>query len=444
MDQQMGSRQLDRYIKWRNGVAQYYRRLPADIMPLYANGGSKQDIQISLKTRDPIEAERRRDEKHRQTEKLWDYFRTNGATPCAFDAYMRKAEQANELGFDYTPMEELFRGTIFELEARLNIVKRIAPAGTMAKDQIAEVVLGVGKAPPLLLSEALEKYWTFKRDFVAHKSDNQERVWRNGRKRAVKNLISVIGDVDFNEFERNDGLTYREWWLDRVMEEGLKFDTANKDIEILCEVFQTVLDKLKIKKDNLMRGLRLQGGDTENRVSLSKAETIKHLFKDNPLRGLNAEARAIVEICAETGARPIEIVNREPSDIFLDAKIPYIHIRKNKYGHLKTKVSGRKLPLVGAALTAFQAFPEGFPTYAGKPTSAANVIGKYFRENSTLPNGATLYSLRHGFQDRLTALEVPLRVEKALMGHSPGKVSYGDGPQLPQLLRWMKRVVLVK
>lgn len=445
MDGAMGSRKLERYIKWRRGVANYYRHLPKDIRPLYSRDGSKLDIQISLKTRDPIEAERRRDEQHRKVEKLWEFFRTKGASPCAFDEYSKRARQAAEIGFDFEPMEEIFKGTIFELEARLMAVKKAAPAGSFAKDQVGEIVLGVdADLPPLLLSEALEKYWGFKRDFVAHKNDNQTRIWKNGRKRAMKNLISVVGDIDFNKFERSDGLEYREWWLDRVFDEDLKFDTANKDIEILCEVFQTVIDKLTLKKENLMRGLRLQGGDTENRMSISRQDALKCLFVDNPLRGLNSEARAIVEICAETGARPIEIVNREPGDIFLDEEIPYVFIRKNKYGHLKTKVSQRKLPLVGAALKGFQAYPEGFPTYAGKSTSAVNVIGKFLRENRVLPKGTTLYSLRHGFQDRLTELEVPPRVEKALMGHSPGKVSYGDGPMLPQLLKWMKRAALLR
>ena len=53
----MGSRRRDRYIKWRGGIAYYYRRTPSDILPV----DPRRFIEHSLKTSDVSIAEMRRD-----------------------------------------------------------------------------------------------------------------------------------------------------------------------------------------------------------------------------------------------------------------------------------------------------------------------------------------------------------------------------------------------
>jgi hypothetical protein len=44
--------------------------------------------------------------------------------------------------------------------------------------------------------------------------------------------------------------------------------------------------------------------------------------------------------------------------------------------------------------------------------------------------GQTLYSLRHTFEDRLTAVEAPEKVVAALIGHKWHRPRYGLGPSL--------------
>lgn len=118
-------------------------------------------------------------------------------------------------------------------------------------------------------------------------------------------------------------------------------------------------------------------------------------------------------------------------------------IRPNSHGALKTPTSERDIPLVGVALDAFKKHPSGFPRYAGKATNAVNAINKYFRENGTLPIGASLYSLRHGFQDCLIAVRAPERVQADLMGHVLARPRYGAGPKLVEKQYWLQKTALL-
>ena len=86
--------------------------------------------------------------------------------------------------------------------------------------------------------------------------------------------------------------------------------------------------------------------------------------------------------------------------------------------------------------------PNGFPRYAGKNAAASGVINKYLRENGLLPEGGTLYGLRHGFQDRLIEVEAPERIQADLMGHKIQRPKYGKGPSLAQMREWLEKTAL--
>src|SRR5882724_9954500 len=70
----------------------------------------------------------------------------------------------------------------------------------------------------------------------------------------------------------------------------------------------------------------------------------------------------------------------------------------------KTAFRPRQIPLVGLALDAFKACPNGFTDYIDKPDYLAIILGGHIRGKGLFPSDEhTLYSLRHSFQDRLTA-----------------------------------------
>jgi len=110
---------------------------------------------------------------------------------------------------------------------------------------------------------------------------------------------------------------------------------------------------------------------------------------------------------------------------------------------LKTRFRPRKIPLVGFALDAFKACPNGFTEYFERPDSLSTTVGKYLNENGMLPSeDHTTYSLRHSFQDRLIDVDAPTRVQSDLMGHKFKGEQYGKGATLEKKLEWLRRIQL--
>lgn len=113
-------------------------------------------------------------------------------------------------------------------------------------------------------------------------------------------------------------LVFRSWWLERIQAGNVCAGTANKDFIHLSDIFQTVVDAYQLDLTNPFRGLRLKNNVQSRRISLTREEIFECLLGKGCLDGLNDQARAIVQICAETGARPIEVINRTQEDIVLD------------------------------------------------------------------------------------------------------------------------------
>jgi integrase len=223
-------------------------------------------------------------------------------------------------------------------------------------------------------------------------------------------------------------------------------------VHYLRDVLSTVNDNhepaLNLDIEALFKKLRL-APDEETRPPFSTAFIQDVLLDQKKLSGMDEDGRLLICALADTGARPREIVTRTAEDIVLDADVPHIKIRPRvkmigsktaKVERGKTAPSTRDIPLVGAALYAFEKRPEGFTRYADNVNSFTSRVNKFLRENDLLESDKqSLYSLRHSFQDRLTALEVGERMDHELMGHALKRPQYGDGPTLEH-----KRKVLLK
>lgn len=189
--------------------------------------------------------------------------------------------------------------------------------------------------------------------------------------------------------------------------------------------------------------LVLPDDDEAKRPPFTTDHLIHVLLDEANLKGLNPQAKAALYAFAETGAGLSEQVGLSRETIVLDCNIPHIRIEPTGKQNLKTKYRKRTIPLVGFALDAYKAFPEGFTDYKDKPDSLSAVLGKYLRENDLFPTEEhTVYSLRHSFQDRLTAINTPDRVQADLMGHKFSRPSYGDGANLAQKLEWLEKIKL--
>lgn len=85
----------------------------------------------------------------------------------------------------------------------------------------ASALLGGVDVPKITLSKALELYWSLARDRTLGKSEDQLRRWQNPRKKAIRNLIAVVGDKPMDELSGDDMPEFRDYWFDRIDIEGL-------------------------------------------------------------------------------------------------------------------------------------------------------------------------------------------------------------------------------
>ena len=182
----------------------------------------------SLKTRDPVVAVIARDRYHVKIEDHWAYLRAHGVGAVDPEAYYNRVQQAKQLGFEYMSMAQMLDAPIVERHRRLSFVsqQRNMQGSNIARE-VAGAVLGDLEEPTILLSDVLKKYWKFAEDKILEKSEQQIRTWRHARVRAMKNLISVVGDIKLCDFKRAHALDFRDWWWARVKAGEVKHGTAN-------------------------------------------------------------------------------------------------------------------------------------------------------------------------------------------------------------------------
>ena len=399
-------------------------------------------MRISLKIavdEDPkgVRAARAAAQANLETEAYWKGL-IDGQSVEAEVRYKAARTRARAFGFDYASVGVLAaERPLTDILARFEelVARRLvdSPAATAA-------LLG-GEAPPVLkLSGLLDVYTGLQAGGLSKLSPDQQRKWRNPKRRALDNLIAVIGDKPLAEVSRGDALDFRAWWMGRILEEGVEIGTANKDIGHINRMLTTLIDAHRLDFLSPFARLRIEGELTASRSAFEPAFVASRILAPGALGGLNPEAAAIVHIIAETGLRLSEAANLTAATIVLDSAIPHVVVTAEGRV-LKTPQSERAIPLVGVALVAARAHPDGFPRYRDKSAGLSAIVNKVMDERGLRPTPAhSLYSLRHTFEDRLTAVEAPEKLIAALMGHKYARPKYGSGPSLAQKLEWLERI----
>lgn len=347
----------------------------------------------------------------------------------AAERFESAREIAQRRGFAYVPISKLasMDRTERDIHERVQAI-----AGTdLDPDPVdAEAMLGVVEPPAMTVTGALDAYWTLAADRCVGKSPDQVRRWENPRKKAIKNFVGVVGDLPLDKIGRAEFLAFREWLLGQVQDGKLVAGSANKDIIHLGDVLRSV-DELKgLGLDFPMHKLALKEGDKKRRPPFSREWIETRLLKPGALDGMNAEASGILRIMVNTGARPSEIANLTAETIRLDCAVPHIAIEPEGR-QLKSRNARRIIPLLGVSLDAAKEHASGFPRYRANPASLSEAVGSYLEENGLLETPAhSLYSLRHGFEDRMLAAGVDERVRRDIMGHALGRQRYGQGASL--------------
>ncbi len=324
------------------------------------------------------------------------------------------------------------------------ILERVHMVGGTADnpdDLEGEALLGAAPQARIRLSTALELFFELTGDEVLRKSPDQLRRWRVPRMKSVKNFIALLGDKPLDEITRDDLLDVREWLVGQMRAGRFGSNNANKDLMNVRRVFETVNERKRLGLTLDFRRLTIKGGDEETRPPFSTAWIKDKLLAPGALAGLNLEARSILLVMVNTGARPSEIANLLPHHIHLDAPVPHIEIRPEGR-EVKSKYANRKIPLVGVSLEALRACPQGFARYrdSANVSAAAN---KYLRENALMETpGHSLYSLRHAFEDRMIAAGIDDRVRRDLFGHRLSREKYGTGATLEHMQELLQAIAL--
>ncbi len=380
----------------------------------------RQEINISLKTKDETEAIIRAKIYEVQIENYWKALIQSGVATHSDEKYKAAVEIAKSLGFAYKTTEQVAASTLNEIVERLSF--------DVSNKEQTEALLGGIKEPEILLSECLELFWPLITDRLAEKTKHQITKWKNPRTLAINNFIDVVGDCAINNLKRSDVLDFREWWLSRISD-GYNGDSGNKQIRHVKQVLTAIALHNEMEIDFEVMFVKTRFEYTITPRSPFEADFVQEKLLMG-LDGLNDVYKMAVYAMSDTGAREVELLRLAPSDIFLNSEIPYIYIRPRESYKLKTKTSERKIPLVGAALHAFSKYPKGFG-YKGNPDSFSSAVNKYLRENDLKPtDNHSLYSLRHTFKDRLRDTEVAQEIIDELMGHRKGGPEYGRGYKL--------------
>jgi integrase len=421
-------------ITKRGDTFYLYKRVPRR----YKSVDHRSTLWMSLATDSESEAKRKAPEVWDMMIGFWER-RLAGEVKSAEIRYEAARNEAARRGFKYLPAKEV---AALPLEERIARTLDAAPYGVLDSFR-AEAVLGGVAQPPITISRALELFWDLSKDRVIGKSEDQLRRWKNPRKKAITNLIAEIGDKPIAEITADDMIEFRQWWIEKLANDGLTANSANKDFTYISDTLKTVN---KMKRLNLvlpLTDLSVKEGEKRTRPPFSEKWIKTKLLAPGALDALNTEARCILVGMINTGYRPSEAAGLLAKHIHLEGALPYISIEPEGR-QLKNATSKRIIPLTGVSLEAFKECPKGFPRYRENSATLTATIGKFLRENGLLETpDHSLYGLRHSFEDRLLANGVDERIRCDLFGHALKRERYGKGASLQQLHDIVSAVAII-
>jgi integrase len=365
----------------------------------------------------------------------------------------RAAQQLAAIqGFQFLSMAKVEQAPLEEIMLRVEASRNANGAPDAA---VASALLGAVEAPKLKLSGLVEHAETLAAHDNRFKNNEQMRLWRTPRQRAVNNLMSALGkDIAVASIGSTEARAWKKWWKARIAREGQSSETANKDFTYMNGMFGRFYEDLEHEdppRPFAGISIRDRHAKPSQKLEVPVDWIVEKWFAPGALDGLNEEARDILLISIETGCRQNEIYNLPPSAICLTDPIPHLRIAHEASDHpderreVKNLSSHREIPLVGVALAAAKRHPDGFPRYRNKSSYSASV-NKYLRENGMLPVGVTIGGTRHSWESRMKRAGYQMDDRGELMGHSlkasRGRETYGDSMSLADRLLIAQEVML--
>ena len=404
----------------------YRRRVPKEVAHL----DQRKEVKISLKTKDYSSALIKANIYNDQIEMFWKSLIVSGHSNNLNEKYDIATQLAKSYGFAYKTTDQISTSALNEITDRLST--------KMNSQQEVEAILGGIDKPKIKLSDCCDLYWDLVTDRLINKSEHQIRKWKNPRKAAMTDFVMVTGDKFLHQIVRKDILNFRSWLSERI-KDGLNPNSANKKLMYAKDVIKVVALNNEIGLEVSTLFIETFFQESVNSRPPFEASYVQSTFLPN-LTTLNERDRYALWAMADTGMREVEVFGLTSEDIFLNDEIPFVWIRSRSGYSLKTTHSERKIPLVGAALVAFQKFPNGFE-HLGNPDTFSNTVNKYLKTNNLRPTPRhSAYSLRHTFKDRLRDIGAPEEIIDDLMGHKKSGPKYGRGHRLETKYKWLQKI----
>jgi integrase len=417
------------FIHKRGDIWALKRRVPGR----YAEVEQRSVVWVSLKTDSETVARQKADLVWQGLIASWES-RLAGNVADADRRYAAAMSLADQRGFSLLPANEVAHLPAEDLAARMETVLKQPPT---AQPVEAGAILGGAATAYPILSDALTQYWALAASSIRKKSEDQRRRWENPRKKAIRNLISVIGDKRIDQITADDMQDFHDWWHERLELEDMTANSANKDFTHIGVILKLVNERKRFRLDLPLVGYRFKEDEKSERPAFSDDWIKTKLMAKGALDGLNPEARGIFLGMINTGYRPSEGAALREEHIILDGDVPRIVITPEARREIKTKASKRYIPLTGISLEIFKAFPTGFARYRQNSSGLSATVNKYLRSNGLMETEKhVMYSLRHNFEDRMLRAGFDDRVRRDLFGHALDRERYGDGggPQFKQKL----------
>ena len=308
----------DRHLTKRAGVYQYKRRVPKVVAHL---DDRAPHVRLSLGTDDRALARTKRDMLEAADDALWASLIVEDPVEAARERHKAAMRRVEALGFTFRTADSLSdMASMQDIARRFELlVANRFPAETERS------VAGMIDAPVVSVSRAFVIYCDeIVPDELLGKSAHQKAQWRKVKQRAVNNFIALAGDKAMTEINRDDALRLYNVWRTRIApreNEGKPTHSAssgNRDIgnmRVLYDAYFTHIGE--VDRPNPFAKLNFLVRKKKRRPPFPTEWIRDHILRPGALAGLNDEARGILLIMVETGARPSEICNLSSSTIRL-------------------------------------------------------------------------------------------------------------------------------
>jgi len=276
------------------------------------------------------------------------------------------------------------------------------------------------------------------------KRNDKPATFKSSAERASGYVIEVCGDKSLTLYKRGDATSLR----DNLFKRGLAGSSVVRIFNTVKAIFSFVCIEMGIETPNPFIGLymdRCRGVTVRKPIPIANIRLIQSECKK-----VYDDIRIIVALVSDTGMRLSEAVGLSFDDLRIkNEETPYLIIQNHFWQRLKTKVSKRKIPLVGASLWASQSLQKpgscfAFPRYVKDgncyTNSASAALNKWLRPR--VPMNCSMHSFRHSMRDRLRAVGCPTEVIDQIGGWSNSTIGqmYGDGFSLDQIYKWMVKM----